>query len=167
MSGLLRDLFWLDTGFNPAIALSPKFTQNSGSASAWAFDITIGTLIGTSSASSSIITLVPFTYGFFYFDINVVSDQYVTSPNIAGLYSADRSSATILEAWQNGILITSVSATSAAPYSTDLLIGNRKEGDVAYTGTISAAHIGASLGAAGQLALYNRLRTYLTAVGVP
>jgi hypothetical protein len=35
------------------------------------------------------------------------------------------------------------------------------------TQTLSAAFIGASLGAAGQLALYNRLRTYMTAVGVP
>jgi hypothetical protein len=43
-------------------------------------------------------------------------------------------------------------------------------GATAYTGsaqTLSAAFIGASLGAAGQLALYNRLRTYMTAVGVP
>ena len=33
--------------------------------------------------------------------------------------------------------------------------------------TVSEAHIGGSLGSAGQLALYNRLRTYMTAVGVP
>ena len=47
------------------------------------------------------------------------------------------------------------------------MIGNRVEGDLAYAGTISAAFIGASLGAAGQLALYNRLNAYMGAVSTP
>jgi hypothetical protein len=36
-----------------------------------------------------------------------------------------------------------------------------------YIGQVSAAYIGGTLGATKQAQLYSRLRTYMTAVGVP
>jgi hypothetical protein len=156
----------LNTGFNPATAPSPHFTQNNGSSSAWAFSIGIGAMIGSSTNFGCTI-IIPSTFSNFYADINNGSDTFVTSTGAVGLYGGDRSTSSSVDFYLNGSNLYTASVASVAPYSTNMLIGNRLEGTLTYQGTISAAHIGASLGSAGQLALYNRLRTYLTAVGVP
>ena len=157
---------YLSTGFNPATAPSPHFIQNSGSSSGWVYTPGGGALIGTSTNAGYTI-LVPNAFGSLYADINNTSDTTIVYFLGTGLIVVDRTSATNIDIYENGAHAGSGSQSSAPPYSTNVLIGNRAELDLSYAGTICAAFIGASLGAAGQLALYNRLRTYMTSIGVP
>jgi hypothetical protein len=156
-----------NTGFNPATAPSPKYIQNSGSLSIWTSSVGSGCGI-CNSTSSSQSTLAPATFGFQYYDINTNADMHIPAPGGNGLYGADRFSNVATYPYYNGIVVGVGDGNASAPVqSNNLLIGNRSDGGLAYTGIINEASIGGSLGDAGQLALYNRLRTYLTAVGVP
>jgi hypothetical protein len=66
----------------------------------------------------------------------------------------------------NGVDVgTSVLTSNTPDTASGFVVGNAYGGASAQT--FSEAHIGGSLGATLNLALYNRLRTYMTAVGVP
>ena len=83
-----------------------------------------------------------------------------------GLFVGDRPDASNVFPYQNGASAGAIAAASQAMDNSNFWIGGAP--GQGFTGqTLSAAFIGASLGAAGQLALYNRLRTYMTSVGVP
>lgn len=76
-----------------------------------------------------------------------------------GLFLGNRDSSTGRQAYQNGVSLgTYASNASQAPQSASML---------AYTHSHAAVSAGGSLNSTDQLAFYNRLRTYMTAVGVP
>lgn len=157
----------LNTGFNASLAPSPKFTLNSASMSAWAYDAPDGNAqIGTSSLTGASYIFANLA-GVFYFGVNIPSTPgFVSSPANAGFYSGDRSSVAMTNFYYNGSNIQVDTTPSAVPDGVPIYIGGRSS-DYGTTKTISAAHIGGSLGGAGNLALYNRLRMYMTSVGVP
>jgi hypothetical protein len=167
-SGFPTGRYYLDTGFNPATAPSPHFTQNSASLGYWSYALTAANNapIGNdeSGAGGSYI-FQNYGPGSFYARINNVSIGGVPTPG-SGLFVGDRSSSASVTPYWNGGALTVQSGASSAVSSANFRMGV-VPGDTASPETISAAFIGASLGAAGQLALYNRLRTYMTAVGVP
>lgn len=152
----------IDTGFN-ASTLNP----NSFSIGAWCYASPedAKSQIGTSDSGVYLVSndggaptitamgLVAISYG----------------STVAGLYSADITSSTTAPIYINGVNPggDGFGATSALESQT-VLIGAARPSGYNTAGTISAAYIGnASMGATLQLALYNRLRTYMTAVGVP
>lgn len=156
----------ISTGFTPSTAPSPKYTQNSASFGAWAYNLTgttNTTVIGAVTANTGVLPW--FSSNIFYADINgrVASP---TSPQASGWYVAE-TNATNNYAYYNGASLLSGANVPISVPTVVMTIGNFPAGGYAFPYTISAAYIGASLGAAGQLALYNRLRTYMTAVGVP
>jgi hypothetical protein len=109
--------------------------------------------------------LTEFTDGYFYARLNASGAPGTAAPGVKGLYVSERATSTNVVPYVNGVAQTAQASTSAAPTNANFTIG--QVGGVPTINTLSAAFIGASLGAAGQLALYNRLRTYMTAVGVP
>jgi hypothetical protein len=157
----------LDTGFNPTTASSPKFTQDSASISGWSYNRGNGALISNNPSPANADIIVN-TFGNDYTDVNNVSGggppDYIASGGWSGLYSGDRNSATNVTFYLNGGNAQNYAQSSGTPNSSNLKIGS-SAGAYPFSGIISEAHIGASLGSAGQTALYNRLLTYMTAVG--
>ena len=155
---------YFNTGLTPVTAPSPNFIQNSASFGFWSYAaVTGGTAeMGQSGGDNNQING---NYnGTTYARVNDSSSGPSTSPASNGLYVGDRYSSTNSSFYYNGVLQNTLTTTSVWPPTT-FLIGTTS--GVGTPETLSAAFIGASLGAAGQLALYNRLRTYMTAVGVP
>ena len=109
-------------------------------------------------------------------DLTITASGGTPGPgNSKGLFTGDRPSSATLVQYFNGSSLVSLASTSHGVTNATFTIGQSQgflaQGEpaprVPTNQTLSAAFIGASLGAAGQLALYNRLRTYMTAVGVP
>ena len=157
----------LSTGFNAASSPSPHFVQNSGSIGGWAYGVpgNNSCFLGSTTGTGETILL-------FYNNaiIGAINARALTAQTAAaGLFTVDRGSPSTLDFYLNGSnYLPSAASTSAAPDGYNISIGDLTSGSWQFTLTsLSAAFIGASLGAAGQLALYNRLRTYMTAVGVP
>ena len=158
----------LDTGFNPTTAPSPHYVQNSASYGVWVYAFAAGN-------SFPIGAIYPNTVmydnlgGTFYVSVNGLGVATgIPSTITKGLLAGDRASATAVVPYQSGVAGASDVQTSAAISNNSFLIGYAHGGvGNPSTNTLSAAFIGASLGAAGQLALYNRLRTYMSSVGVP
>ena len=152
---------YLDTGFNPATAPSPKFIQNSANFGFWSNNVVTETNpeMGSSSGNNHIYNSYT---ALFLARINNGSVGGSATPGAKGLFVGDRPNSTDVVPYWNGVAQpVQTPFASAAPSSFNFIIG------FGSGQTIAAAHIGASLGAAGQLALYNRLRTYMTAIGVP
>ena len=156
----------LNTGFNDSTATSPNYTLNSASMGVWVYSLIDGTGVDIGSDTSTDNILISFS-GTSYTRINGVNSNSIPAPAAGskGLFGGDRpSSANVIPYW-NGVAQTTQASGSAAVVNANFAIGNIGGNSVAHT--LSGAFIGASLGSAGQLALYTRLRTYMTAVGVP
>ena len=149
----------LPTGFNPTVG-SPQYAQNSASAGVWAYSVAAESGEGIAD-DINLQIYVKYIDGNFYPRINNTSMGGLITPGTSGLYVADRSSSANVVPYWDGAAQTTVSGTSSALTSGVFAIGK------VTNETICAAFIGASLGSAGQLALYTRLRTYMTAIGVP
>jgi hypothetical protein len=154
----------INTGFNIATAPSPHIVQNSGNIMVWAYNTPSdgsGEELGSGSTLGDTELVGNDGTNNFYCYIAVGSgpNSYaVVAPT--GLIGCDRTGAAHTDFYFHGANFASTSSISQAPNSNNLLIGP--------TSTIlSEASWGSSLGAAGNLALYNRLRAYMTAVGVP
>jgi hypothetical protein len=161
---------YIATGFNATTATSPHFTQNSASYGVWPVSITneANAVMGTTASNTAgeSVMYANFTDGKFYARINNPATGGITSPGTKGLFVAERpSSASVIPYW-DGIAQATQSTTSQTPENSTFVIGSTNS-FAGTADTIAEAHIGGSLGATLNLALYNRLRTYMTAVGVP
>ena len=109
-----------------------------------------------------------FTDGNFISGLNGANGSYPRSPTTItkGLFAVERLDGVNVHPYQNGVSPGAIAnASSLEPNHSFWVGGGTADGFTAQT--LSAAHIGGSLGATLELALYNRLRTYMTAVGVP
>lgn len=165
---------FINTHFNAATATTPNFVRNSANYGIWSNAVVaeavaqMGTTGNGSPGESNLYD--DFTGGVtFYGRINSVGGTSgpVTQPGTKGLFITERTSSTATTLYWDGVSQGGVTDTSAAPNSVGFTIGavNGISGFTAQT--ISESHLGASLGATLNLALYTRLRTYMTAVGVP
>ena len=156
---------YLDTNFNPAMG-TPLFTQNSASFGIWIYagGTESSPEIGNGATSTGSLIYSHFTDNNFYARVNDSTAGGVVSPGTKGFFVADRATSAAAVPYWNGASQGSVASTSGAVLSNDFLVGSWFQ---PMTDTASAVHIGVSLGSAGNLALYNRLRTYATAVGIP
>jgi hypothetical protein len=154
---------YLDSGFNPFSAPSPKFVQDSACAFAHAntnVDVD-GGIIGTFNGS---IIIFPRLSGSFYLRVNNgVNNLTAASTDSTGFWSVNRSAASAQEAYKNGASVNTNTGASAAFVSqaVKFLYAQNKY----WTGQVSAGGIGQHLSAAEQTALYNALNTYLVGVG--
>lgn len=169
---------YINTSFNPTTAPSPKYTQNSAHLSVW--NLTSGTntaaSMGTANASGIVggtgVNVVQTRYpdNISYWRINVpAGGQSANVGSSVGHYHGNRSGASAWQAYRNGASATSGSDASIAINNMDIYaIGyHATTGAVGCGQQQAAISIGSSLNGTEALAFYNRLRTYMTAVGVP
>lgn len=164
----------LDTNFNATTATSPNFTQNSTAFGAWVYAVIneasnpiMGTDQGGLSGRSNLYTnqanaMVSRN------NFGSGATATVTTPGTKGLFASERTTSTNTTLYWSGVSQGNFTDVSAAPLNQDFIIGNVLTGQT--TGTaqiISAAFISNQLGSSLQLAVNNRFRTYMTAVGVP
>jgi hypothetical protein len=157
---------YFDTGFDPTVS-SPNFTQNSASFGVWTnFDWLESAVVFGNGITGGTSHLYPhFTDNNFYARVNSPTTPGTLTPASAGLYVGDRPSSSAVNLYYNGTNpwgdMADASQTLASNHfrlGAGIVGASRQQ--------FAAAFIGASLGDAGQLALYNRLRAYMTAVGV-
>ena len=141
---------------------STNFVQNSASVGIWAY---AATAEGVGQLGSDGTTVIfDNLSGTFYARVNEPSAAGVPVPGSKGLFVGDRSSSANVVPYWNGISQGPVASVSGAALTNNFNVGYAYG---ASTQTLCEAHIGGSLGPTLNLALYNRLRTYMTAVGVP
>lgn len=160
-------LNYLDTGFNPSTASSPNYTQNIAHFSFWSNTAAQG---NNPPIGIDISTHILPDYGNpgTYMRINDSSASGVisSSPNGAGFYLASRtSSSNRVGYWDSTALGTANSVTSQAVSNADFTVLATSLGATSYQVTMYS--IGAALNSTQAGNFYSRLRTYMTAVGVP
>ncbi len=164
---------YIDTSFNPTTASSPKFTQDSAHLSTW-----VPTAAGADgnpslglSNGSSVSYLLPRDGGGLitsFINTATITQVAIGSPQGHSLTSRN-SSSQVIEYKNGSSVVTNNSATSTAMPNLNLYTlgyngNNVANGCVTQHAEMSA---GSSLSGTDATNFYNRLRTYMTAVGVP
>lgn len=157
----------LQTSFNPTTASpTPNYAQNSAHLSSWNLTNSVTTSVEINAGLGENIVFVG---GSVYARINDNPETggfAVSDPR--GHMLGNRSSSTARQLYQNAstTLIGGVTATYGSEPSQALINGTL---DMLTTGdhTLAMASIGGSLNSTQVTNFYNRLRTYMTAVGVP
>ncbi len=168
---------YLDTGYVP----STSATQNDHALGAWVNQTpndtgsnTINAMGGTISASFGSQIIPRSTVGLLRGRVATTGSLDHTGATVTdkkGLTILDRSSSALTTSSRNGDTVTGTNTAASAGLSTFsyYLLGINSSATFANslgsTGRISAAFVGASLGATHRIALFNRLNTYLTAIG--
>lgn len=155
----------VDTLFNPTTASSPKLTQNSAHLSAWNLTNAAdpGAVLGSSGGSVATYIITKFTTDTFtYFRINSAtsaSGQDGTRADPRGHYIGTRSASNAVQGYFNAGSIFTSSDVSFAPFNANI---NAVDGQ-----QCAMISVGSQLSSTDATNFYNRLRTYMTAVGVP
>jgi hypothetical protein len=130
-----------------------------------------GYALGTSDSGTRNLGIVPRNAGgAFQFTANAGLTTYATGiTDSRGLSVASRTAAGVFEAYKNGVSIGTASPSSASVLPTRAIyIGARNNAgtaDLFRASTIGWVTVGASMSAAQELAYYNALQTFMTAVG--
>jgi hypothetical protein len=163
---------YLDTHFNPTTASSPNYTQNSAHFSAWSV-VDAGAinlaLIGIQPISGNESEIYPkWVDNNAYFRINGAGSSGVANATPTGFYLANRSASNAIQGYKNSTSIVTDTTASGTPNNADFTVG--ADGACGSSGNaqqVAQISIGSSLSSTDELNFYNRLRTYMTAVGVP
>ncbi len=174
---------YIDSGFTPAVngqSGGGHFGQDTAHISVWNITSATsgasgGVVIGSDTGSTRQTNILPkYNDGKAYFRINsntADSGQNVTNSDSTGHYISNRSASNATQGYRNGSSILSNSNTSASASSTKIfdLAECNDLGNPTFGGgfQIAATSIGSSLSGTDATNFYNRLRTYMTAVGVP
>lgn len=157
----------LDTGFNPATAISPHFTQNAASIGAWSLTNQQGSsaLMGGVSTGGQSYLLPWAGDGNMYVTLNRAGDT--SRPSVGhslGLFSASRTSFGSFTSHVNGASAVVSPVGSAAPGSGNFYIGARNAQQFT-SRRIAFAFIGGGLADGEVASLHAAVRSYLLAVG--
>jgi hypothetical protein len=166
---------YLDVGFNPSTAPSPKFVRDSAHISTWG--VANDSFQFTQYMGGNDVTTRTEIYpwlqsdGLIYFRCNSTGSAGVANVGTtAGHWLANRSSSVQLDGYRNASSLYSNGANASSPVSNIVFntCAVNDNGTHRGNGTQCAmASIGSSLSAAEILAFYNILRAYMTTVGVP
>lgn len=169
------DANYISMGFNPTTAPSPKFVQNSAHLSAWStLEVgATGTGVIGYSVSGPEAAILPWynatNQAYFRTNSSGVAGQPVA--NSLGFYQGNRSSSTAVQGYKNGALFMDHPSgdNSVAVQNTNMVtLGININGIVQGTiHRVGSASCGSSMNATEAGNYYTRLRTYMTAVGLP
>jgi hypothetical protein len=155
----------INTALNYSTATN--FRQNSAMIAGWT---TMGTtadnncVIGGSSASYE-TDMQPYNFGAAIGGgINGSSGFSVSVATGSGLTAFDRSASALTAAYRNGSSIGTITAASSAPSSQTAQGLECAGSGTSFTENVAMIAVGASLGATKELALYNRVHTFLHAI---
>ena len=161
-------------GFIPATAPSPKFVRDSAHISAWNLTNTgvTGHALGCNNVGNAYSHIhCKFTDNNAYFRVtgsNVGGG--IAMSDARGHFIANRSASNAVQGYKNGSsVVTSSDASQVVASSQFIDLGSNNGGTSSNftTHQIAMTSIGSSLNATEVTNFYNRLRTYMTAVGVP
>jgi hypothetical protein len=160
----------LDTGFNPGTAVGAHLQPSDGFIGAWAYDApdTLKLQMGASTSTGGIAISASYGLGDqYYCYIGYSNPPFNTPPNLPGFYSCDKGDVNNVVLYYNDAPSgpTQNQGTVAFP-SANMYVGSAAV-LAATQKTLSEVNFGASIGAVRQATLYARLRSYMTAVGVP
>lgn len=161
---------YLDTGFNPSTAPTPKLTQNDAHMFIWSRTNlrNAGTISYDAGNGNSRVTRrgnVDAPTGSDAAVAANMTSQVVLTPNAyPGHVGWSRSGAALWEGYTGGVDIGGGTTASAAALSENFGIGRIAAGQFGLN-QIAAYHFGSNLTAGEVLATYNALNTYMTAVG--
>ncbi len=166
----------IDSQFNAATAVLPNFTQNSAHISLWSV-IDIGGVndgpMGVDEFVNGETEIHPL-YGdvHTYYRINSQPISGVANTTAAGFYLANRANASEVKGYKNGVNVLTDSGATSTPVKNHNIpvcaLFHITAGTlVPAAHQLAMASIGASLTPVQVATFYGRLRTYMTAVGVP
>lgn len=158
---------YFDTGYNPSG--SSNFVQDSAFWGLWTRDdiaITSGGSGWFDGTDGVVINPRTNTNVHSYRINHASSTTSGASVNSIGWHVANRSASNVTQFYKNGTQVGSAgAAVSTAVNNHTLLIGAIQAATPSQNRQFAAAAAGASLNATQHTALYNRLQTYMTAVG--
>jgi hypothetical protein len=166
---------YINTGFNPTTASSSQYVQNSAHISAWSVT-DVGTngnpMIGAfdSGANRESDIYPKFTDNNCYMRVNAGGGLGgVANATPTGHYLVERSSSVVMNGYKNASSILFNSSASQPPANLNqYTIGSNQSGTAKGSPhQLAMASAGASLSSTEVTNFYNRLRTFMTAVGVP
>lgn len=155
----------INASYNPSTA-GGNYTQNSAHYSSWVVISNNGVWELGTEANTALIASFS---GNIHMRINdsTTSGAIAASTGGTGHYIASRTSSTVRTGYVNGASIGSAgSATSAAPANANFL-SLFVAGQSGTSDQVAATSIGGALTGTDASNFYNRMRTYMTAVGVP
>jgi hypothetical protein len=172
-TGVGGSTVYIDTGFNPVSAPSPKYVLNSAHMSAWNLtDTPDSTTMGSLNGADQALINIKFSgNNNFYARINDTSAGGNTSGigSMIGHWLASRDGSASTGAYFNGSnFFTPLDVSGAIPNVNMYVLGANSSGTPTGLNNQQAAiTFGGSLVPPDPANLYSRLRTYMTAVGVP
>ncbi len=163
---------YIDTNFNPVTATTPWFTQSAASASFWAINNTfqnfaaMGAFTNTGTGTFLSPRLID---GNAYFRINAQAIAGVTNANSTGHYLANRNNASSQQGYKNGSNVQTDGTGVLSVFNGNFyaIAGNNQGTPNGSPWQLSMTHAGGPVSPADELALYNALRTFGTALGWP
>lgn len=163
-------LGWMDTSFNPTTASSPKYALNSAHESFWNLtNVSVSNhACGTGGPPYCVVS--PRLTNLTLIAINDGSGLNVASSDGRGHFIGTRTSSVATAGYKNGSSIMSSGALSSTviPNLNFYVLAVNAGGSPLGSNTQGAMYsVGSAMSSAEALAFYNRLRTYMTAVGVP
>lgn len=153
---------YLNTGFNPRTAATPKFTQDSASFFIWdSFPDRDAGVFGSVSGAVPNLLYPRFTDDRMYLNVNASSDDSVgvAVATGAGLSGGSRLSSSGYTYYRDGEPIATRTNTSALPASSNLAIGKFSNSSI---GEWAAVFIGGGLTDAEVAILYQALRDFVS-----
>jgi hypothetical protein len=162
---------YVDSNFNPASG-TPKYSQNDASFGVW-----IETATSSATGSPAYIGNAGANYNMLYhptgttnnFGVNATGPQSWTVSPSTGHFHAQRTASNAQAIYQNGASVkTGTDASAALESFTFVALANNNRGAIEQPSDAreSAIWLGKSLTTGQITAFYNRMRTYMTAVGV-
>lgn len=170
---------YIETGFNPTTASSPKYTLNSAHASGWSMtDVDeAGAIFGAVGPGPSKGTTQSFPWltNQAFYQINDPTggeSAAVATGTSLGHYVCSRTTNILQDGYRNGssVGITPVAVSSQLFNCTIVFLARDNEVSGIENGSsrkVTMGSIGKGLTAGEVTLFYNRLRTYMTTVGVP
>lgn len=154
--------------FNPSTATTPNYTQNSAHLSAWSLNVgtTPTQVVGIGTSGTNIFP--EFTDGNLYLRVN---DNPETSgfanTTTAGFFLGNRSAATVRQGYLNAVSVGTYGSSTSVAENAPLVSVGSSGGASNNSNKVAAISLGGSLTSTDVTNFYNRLRAYMTAVGVP
>jgi hypothetical protein len=157
---------YIDLGFNPTTASSPKFVQDSASFGVYSLKLgqDTGGLFGPASGTPKNSLYPRYSDDLSYYRANVGTSSSLAALN-NGLVSVDRSASTVTKQYRGGYLAnTGVTNASSAPDNANLCL--LRDRTLYSTGIVAGWFVGQSLSAADHALLNTCMTAFLTAEGV-
>lgn len=153
---------WVNTNWAPSNGVN--FQQDNNSLFAYSLTDTQGNAIFGTNGGGNLLLQPRNASNLFGYRVNQASSTTVANTNGSGAYAAERNGANATQGYKDGSAIGTAGAIASTARSTQTM-GVGRVNNTFSSAQVAATVAGAYLGPTKQLALRNRIRTYLQRVG--